>query len=134
MVVHMVIRTFDQESHDMNTSDIIAAISTTIAAGSLGLSLLQYRTSKIKKRTETNRRVGQYRHLNELATRAASQAETAKMLAERAMRSISVSSEDLRTLAEASGILATELSTEAEYARPTPSRRRYRYFRGKAPN
>jgi alkylation response protein AidB-like acyl-CoA dehydrogenase len=113
----------------VSTSDIIAAISTAIAAVSLGLSFAQYRRSRIRNRTETNRRVGQYQHLNDLAARAASQAETAKMLADRAVRGIPVNSEDLRMLSEASGKLSAELSTEAECARPAPSRRRYRYFR-----
>lgn len=113
----------------MSTSDIIAAISTTIAAASLALTYLQYRVSRTQNRTETSRRAEQYRNLDDLSKRATSQAETAKMIVNSTVRGAPVNIENLRALAEASGELAAELSAEAECARPVPSGRRYALFR-----
>lgn len=112
----------------MSTSNIIAAISAAIAAASLVLAFLQYRASRIQNRTETSRRAEQYQHLVVFAARAASQAETAKIIANNTVRGVAVSIEDLRALAEASGNLAEELSAVAEYARPDPARRHHGRF------
>lgn len=114
----------------MSTSDIINAISTTIAAASLSLAFLQYRLSKLKTRTETSRRAAQYQRLTELAARAAAQAETAKIMAKNAVRGIIIDAEDLRALSSASAELAEELSTEAEFTQPTARRRNRTFWRG----
>jgi hypothetical protein len=112
----------------MSAANIIAAISATIAAGSLLVTFLQYRASRIRSRTETSRRVAQYQHLIELATRAAAQAETAKLIVNSTARGLPGNIEDLRVLSGESAKLAEELSAEAEYSRPATSLRRYRSF------
>lgn len=109
----------------MSTSDIIATTSTIIAAGSLIVTFLQYRASRIKNQTETSWKAEQHKILDQLASRARAQAETAKIIFNRVTSGAEVDIEDLQALSAASGKLSTDLATQAEYTRPVPARQKY---------